>query len=163
MVNSPEALLAAISRHWGMQEEAQTTPAATTNEDGGCVSDSSADAGMLVPDEPQFPMPTREHVCAKAGTFCGRRCTDVDRGARHLVYMIRHFPFRPFVTNDGGCGVRVAASTDWQADNADLIDWFHRLWWTAAGDAVLERYRDRLPVHDLRCPVVYGLRREGDL
>lgn len=156
METNPQALLAAISKRWECEAEAQTN----ANNADMCEEQQEGQQQRVVdlaPDEPPFDASTTSTICAKAGELCGRRCKDVDSGARHLVHMIRNFPFRPYLTTDGGVYIRVAASLDWQADNADLVEFFHRLWWTAAGDAVLDRHRADFPLRDPVRPVVYGL------
>lgn len=162
METNPQALLAAISQRWALQAETQTTvPAvAAGDEQAGEEHDNGqATCADLSPDEPTFVASTTFTVCAKAGELCGRRCKDIDSAARHLVHMIRNYPFRPYLTTDGGVYIRVAASVDWQAENEELIGFFHRLWWTAAGDAVCERFRDRLPMREPVRPALYGLPR----
>lgn len=143
MSDQAKALLAKIARHWAEDE-----PAVTTGPEQLLVPATVE----IAEDEPPFDTP-EPGFCAKVGSrFCGWQCDDVDRGARRLVYLVRHYPFRPYLVHGGGSGFHVAASREWREQHSELDKEFSRLWWSAAGDAVIERYGDKLPVMDKGWP-----------
>lgn len=159
MSKTPKALLAAISAYW----EAQTTPQAAAHSGSTAIKviraplDPDDPACAIDAAEPPFESQPISTICAKGGELSGYRCKDLDRAARHLVHLVRTYPFRPYRIEGGGCGVYISAPRQWQEDNAELVASFLRVWWTAAGDAVLDRYSDRLPLVEAdRPPEIWG-------
>lgn len=143
MSNKAKSLLEKMAQHWEAEESSVTT-GQTTGQEPLLVAETDA----IAEDEPPFD-DVEPGFCAKVGTsLCGWQCADVDRGARRLVYLVRHYPFRPYLVHGGGSGIHLAAGPEWREQHAELEKEFCRLWWSAAGDAVIARYRDKLPLMD---------------
>lgn len=140
MSNATKALLDKVSQFWTDEEQTQTGAAA-------CPGVEVRNSQPVEENEAPFDEPTRENFCAYVGGhLLGQKCMDVDQAARRLVYLVRKYPIRPYLVHGGGSGIHIAAGATWKAENDDLIKEFSRLWWSAAGDAVIERYGDKLPV-----------------
>lgn len=88
----------------------------------------------------------------------GKRKLDIDRDARRIVEIVRTYPVRPYLVEGGGSGFVAPHDAAWRDEHENIVREFAALWWTAAGDAVIERYGDRLPVvpNDEYPPCIYG-------
>lgn len=140
MKNDTKALLDKVSRFWADTNQTQTGNIIPT--DLTVQTDQPVDHG-----EAPFPDPTQETFCTRVGgRLLGHECRDVDQGARRLVYLVRHYPIRPYLVHGGGSGIHIAAGAAWKEEHDALIREFSNLWWSAAGDAVIERYGDKLPM-----------------
>lgn len=135
MVTNTNALLQSVIEHWG------STP---SHEN--------------VQGEPVFTTPIKEKQCAHIGAMLlGKESEDINRDAQRIVTLVRNYPIRPYRITGGGTGIYIP--TGWAAigNNWEIFKEFSDLWWTAAGDAVLERYKDRLPRRDRDTPsLCYG-------
>lgn len=110
-------------------------------------------------EEPAFAVPVVESWCADVGRkLLGKESSDIDRDARRIVEIVRTYPVRPYLVEGGGSGFVAPHDAAWRDEHENIVREFAALWWTAAGDAVIERYGDKLPVvpNDEYPPCIYG-------
>ena len=84
------------------------------------------------------------------GALIGRRllghvCDDATSGAHRIVEICRAHPVRPYLVEGGGRGFRIPKGWSMGDGHWETVKEFERLWWSKAGDIVVECYGDRLP------------------
>ena len=70
----------------------------------------------------------------------------VASGADRIVELCRAYPVRPYLVEGGGRGFTIPNSWGANETNWAVVKEFEMLWWSDAGDAIVERYADRLPM-----------------
>ena len=78
------------------------------------------------------------------GNVCDK--SEVASGANRIVELCRKYPVRPYLVDGGGRGFKIPNGWGANETNWAVVKEFERLWWSEAGDSIVERYADRLPM-----------------
>ena len=85
--------------------------------------------------------------CGDVGyRLLGHECGDLDTDAMRILEIVRKYPVRPYMVKGGGSGFDIPPGWGKYEWNWEIVKEFSRLWWSAAGDAVIARYGHRIPV-----------------
>ena len=150
-----ETTLNGILSAWGMDSEPD--PPAIPQQTGG----TAAPVGPRLSDTGQneqtvkgaVPSPTEPEPKAEGfGASIGRRLLGnvcdksvVASGADRLVELCRAYPVRPYLVEGGGRGFTIPNGWGANETNWAVVKEFERLWWSEAGDEIVERFADKLP------------------
>lgn len=150
-----ETTLNGILSAWGMDSEPDH-PAIPPQTAGTAVpvEPSTSDAGRNEQTgEGAVPSPTEPEPKAEGfGASIGRRLLGnmCDKsagagGADRIVELCRAYPIRPYLVEGGGRGFTIPNGWGANETNWAVVKEFERLWWSEAGDEVVERFADKLP------------------
>lgn len=78
--------------------------------------------------------------------FLGHHCRQQDADAMRIIEIVRSYPVRPYLVKGGGSGFNIPSGWGKDEKNWEIVKEFSTLWWSAAGDAVIARYGERLPI-----------------
>ena len=161
-----ETTLNGILSAWGMGGEPDhPTISLQTAGTAAPVEPSPSDAGRNEQrGEGAVPSPTEPEPKAEGfGASIGRRLLGnvcdksvVASGADRLVELCRAYPVRPYLVEGGGRGFTIPNGWGANETNWAVVKEFERLWWSEAGDEIVERFADKLPMvgrslWELRC------------
>ncbi len=150
-----ETTLNGILSAWGMDSgpDHPTIPPQTAGA-AVPVEPSTSDAGRNEQmGEGAVPSPAEPESKAEGfGASIGRRLLGkvCDKsagasGADRIVELCRAYPIRPYLVEGGGRGFTIPNGWGANETNWAVVKEFERLWWSEAGDDIVERFRDKLP------------------
>lgn len=154
-----ETTLNGILSAWGMDGEPDPSAMLTQNAESpapgehNAGQDKTADATAPSLSETE-PAAQEDGFGAGIGRrLLGNACNknDVAGGANRIVELCRKHPVRPYLVEGGGRGFTTPNGWGTNETNWAVIKEFEQLWWSAAGDAVVERFGDRLPTICREC------------
>lgn len=127
-----DAILQALQKKWSIP----------TAEDVAHVPAGEPAADHTVePDEDEFS-------CEWVGmNIVGRKSEAPEADAARLEYLMRHYPIKPYLNEGGGSGIEHPHDYDWQRANDHIVKEFSELWFTKAGDIIIEKYGHRMKVN----------------
>ena len=150
-----ETTLNGILTAWGMDSKPEpvslppqagkpAVPAGPDSLHAGRTEHPRADA-VLLSGEPE---PQTEGFGARIGrALLGNVCdkSAVACGAERIVELCRAYPVRPYLVEGGGRGFTIPNGWGANETNWAVVKEFERLWWSEAGDDIVERFGDKLP------------------
>lgn len=135
------SVLASLQANWGTARKKQCSEAPA----------SPVKPAPLLHAEPvqeEAPRQVVEHSCEWVGMkILGQLSEDLDRDVARLKEIMRMHPIRPHLHEGGGSGFTYPNNFEWRQEYDDLISEFARLWWTRAGDIIIEQWGHRMRVH----------------
>ena len=151
-----ETTLNGILSAWGMGGEPDhPTISLQTAGTAAPVEPSPSDAGRNEQrGEGAVPSPTEPEPKAEGfGASIGRRLLGnvcdksvVASGADRLLGLWRAYQVRPYLVEGGGRGFTIPNGWGANETNWAVVKEFERLWWSEAGDEIVERFADKLPM-----------------
>lgn len=158
-VSSADHILATVLNNWKTEKintDQQENKACACPEPclalPPAISNPSVNAVSTMPDpitgELPFAAPVLEFWQAAIGKkLLGNEVDDVNRAAQRLVQLVRQYPFRPYRIQGGGSGIGVPRGWATKTpENWALYCEFSDLWWSAAGDALIERFGNKIRI-----------------
>lgn len=137
---SPSATVATISTN---NRVAASRLAAST------LANLPPQADIYHPSEQVTPATVRPSplTCEWIGRrFARTASTDVARDLTRIVSILRDYPIEPQLYEGGGIGFDYPHVDGWARAHREILDEFSDLFFTAAGDAFIARYRDQIKV-----------------
>lgn len=135
------SVLTSLQENWGLALKKQAQPA----------TPEQAPVAQAAPVQEEAPRQVVEHSCEWVGMkILGRICEDLERDVARLKEIMHRHPIRPHLHEDGWSGFTYPRNADWQREHEGLVSEFERLWWTRAGDIIIEQWGHRMRVHPAR-------------
>ena len=139
---------------WGMDGEPAPPISPQAAETAAHAEPIPSDAGHEQTGEGAAPSPgDQEPKTEGFGASIGRRLlgnvcdkSEVASGANRIVELCRKYPVRPYLVVGGGRGFNIPNGWGANETNWAVVKEFEMLWWSEAGDAIVECYADRLPM-----------------
>lgn len=140
------AVLQALQKNWGIPtaEDLARAPA-TEDAPAPNLQPSPVPAGEAGPVESLDE--EDEFSCEWIGrNIVGRISEDPEKDAARLEYLMRHYPIRPHLNEGGGSGFEHPHNYEWSQKHDHLVSEFSDLWFTKAGDIIIQKYGSRMEV-----------------
>ena len=136
------SVLTSLQENWEMARKKQAQPTAPEPEP------VPAPVEHPEPEQEEEPRYVAECSCEWVGMkILGQLSEDLERDVARLKEIMHMHPIRPHLHEGGGSGFTYPHNYEWRCEHDELISEFARLWWTRAGDIIIEQWGHRMRVH----------------